>query len=79
VLAQLGQVSRSRLSQITNLLCLAPQIQEEILFMRQEEAERLRISELSIRKLSAILEWAEQRAQWKRLLHSQLGSSPPIA
>jgi len=79
VLAQLGQVSRSRLSQITNLLCLSPQIQEEILFLRQEEAERLRISELSIRKLSAILEWGEQRAQWKRLLHSQLGSSPPIA
>jgi hypothetical protein len=79
VLAQLGEVSRSRLSQITNMLSLAPEIQEEILFLRQEEAERLHISELSIRKLSGILEWGEQRAHWKRLRLSLAGPSPPIA
>jgi DNA invertase Pin-like site-specific DNA recombinase len=67
VIAQLGQVSRSRVTQVTNLLNLAPDIQEEILFLRSEEAERLRISELSVRKLSAILEWGEQRAHWRRL------------
>jgi hypothetical protein len=67
VLAQLGQVSRSRVTQMTNLLNLAPDIQEEILFLRPEEAERLRISELSVRKLSVILEWGEQRAHWRRL------------
>jgi len=67
VLAQLGQVSRSRLTQVGNLLNLAPDIQEEILFLRTEEAEQLRISEASVRKLSAILEWGEQRAHWRRL------------
>jgi len=67
VMAQLGQVSRSRFTQVTNLLNLAPDIQEEILFLRSEEAERLRISELSVRKLSAILEWGEQRVHWRRL------------
>ncbi|HYM05831.1 MAG TPA: recombinase family protein [Terriglobales bacterium] len=67
VMAELGQVSRSRVTQVTNLLNLAPDIQEEILFLRPEEAERLRISELSIRKLSARLEWGEQRAHWRRL------------
>jgi DNA invertase Pin-like site-specific DNA recombinase len=67
VMAQLGQVSRSRVTQVTNLLNLAPDIQEEILFLRSEEAERLRISELSVRKLSALLEWGEQRAHWRRL------------
>ena len=72
VMAQLGQVSRSRVTQVTNLLNLAPDIQEEILFLRPEEAERLRISELSVRKLSAILEWGEQRARWRRLRHSTL-------
>ena len=72
VMAQLGQVSRSRVTQVTNLLNLAPDIQEEILFLRPEEAERLRISELSVRKLSAILEWGEQRARWTRLRHSPL-------
>jgi DNA invertase Pin-like site-specific DNA recombinase len=70
VMAQLGQVSRSRVTQVTNLLNLAPDIQEEILFLRPEEAERLCISELSVRKLSAILEWGEQRAQWRRLRQS---------
>jgi len=67
VMAQLGQVSRSRVTQVTNLLNLAPDIQEEILFLRSEEAERLRICELSVRKLSAILDWGEQRAHWRRL------------
>ena len=67
VLAQLGQVSRSRVSQMTNLLSLAPDIQEEILFLRPDEAKRLRISEPSVRKLSAILDWGEQRAHWRRL------------
>ena len=67
VMAELGQVSRSRVSQVTNLLNLAPDIQEEILFLRPEEAERLHTSELSVRKLSGILEWGEQRAHWRRL------------
>jgi DNA invertase Pin-like site-specific DNA recombinase len=67
VMAELGQVSRSRVTQVTNLLNLAPDIQEEILFLQPEEAEGLRISELSVRKLSAILAWGEQRAQWRRL------------
>ena len=67
VLAQLGQVSRSRVTQMTSMLSLAPDIQEEILFLRVEEAKRLRISEPSVRKLSAILDWGEQRAHWRRL------------
>jgi site-specific DNA recombinase len=67
VLAQLGQVSRSRITQMTGLLNLAPDIQEEILFMRPEEARQLRISEPAIRKLTATLFWNEQRAQWRRL------------
>jgi DNA invertase Pin-like site-specific DNA recombinase len=67
VLAQLGQVSRSRVTQITNLLSLAPDIQEQILFLRPEEAKQLRLSEPSVRKLSALLDWGEQRAYWNRL------------
>ena len=67
VLAQLGRVSRSRVSQMTNLLSLAPDIQEEILFLQVDEAKRLRISEPLVRQLSAILDWGEQRAWWRRL------------
>jgi DNA invertase Pin-like site-specific DNA recombinase len=67
VLAELGQVSRARVSQMMNLLSLAPDIQEEILFLTPVEAKRLRLSEPAVRKLSAILDWVEQRAQWSRL------------
>ena len=67
LLARLGQVSRSRITQMTNLLNLAPDIQEEILFLRLEEAERWRICEQSLRKLSATLHWNQQREQWRNL------------
>ena len=67
VLAQLGRVSRSRITQMTGLLNLAPDIQEEILFLRPEEARQLRISEPAVRKLSATLMWDKQREQWRRL------------
>jgi DNA invertase Pin-like site-specific DNA recombinase len=68
VLAQLGRVSRARVTQMTSLLNLAPDIQEEILFLRPEEAERLGISEPSLRKLTATLLWNKQREQWRSLL-----------
>jgi hypothetical protein len=39
-LARLGQVSRARITQIMNLLNLAPDIQEPILFSTQRPAEQ---------------------------------------
>lgn len=66
-LAQVGQVSRSRVTQMTSLLNLAPDIQEEILFLRPEEAKQFRISEPSVRRLTATLLWSQQRAQWGNL------------
>lgn len=66
-LAQIGQVSRSRITQMTGLLNLAPDIQEEILFIHPVEAERYRISEPSLRKMTATLLWSQQREQWKAL------------
>jgi DNA invertase Pin-like site-specific DNA recombinase len=66
-LAQLAQVSRSRITQMTGLLNLAPDIQEEILFLRSEEAQQFRISEPAVRKLSATMLWSRQREQWRSL------------
>jgi hypothetical protein len=66
-LAQVGRVSRSRVTQMTSLLNLAPDIQEEILFLRVEEAAQFRISEPSLRKLTATLLWNQQREQWRNL------------
>jgi hypothetical protein len=39
-LARLGHVTRARLTQIMNLLCLAPDIQEELLFLSVTERGR---------------------------------------
>jgi DNA invertase Pin-like site-specific DNA recombinase len=67
VLAAIGQVSRSRLTQVMNLLNLAPDIQEQILFLTWETAEQRGIHERSVRQLSSQLSWAEQRARWQVL------------
>lgn len=39
-LARLGHVTRARLTQIMNLLCLAPDLQEQILFLPVTERGR---------------------------------------
>jgi DNA invertase Pin-like site-specific DNA recombinase len=67
MLAQLGRVSRSRVTQIMNLRNLAPDIQEQILFLKADTAERQGICEKSIRRLSSLLLWNEQRAHWNAL------------
>src|SRR5713101_2285025 len=68
VLAAIGQVSRSRLTQVMNLLNLAPDIQEQILFLTWETAEQRGIHERSVRQLSSQLSWTEQRARWQILI-----------
>jgi hypothetical protein len=60
----------SRVAQMTALLNLAPNIQEEILFLPAAEALQLRISEPSLRKLTATLLWIQQREHWKNLRRS---------
>jgi DNA invertase Pin-like site-specific DNA recombinase len=67
VLAELGRISQPRLTQIMNLRNLAPDIQEQILFLTSCEAEQCQICERSIRRLSSLLHWKEQRAQWLAL------------
>ena len=68
VLAALGRVSRSRLTQVMNLLNLAPDIQEQILFLTWETAEQCGIHERSVRQLSSQLSWIKQRARWQVLI-----------
>lgn len=67
-LAEVGHISRARVSQLMSLLNLAPDIQEEILFLRPEEAGLHRISESRLRKLTSTLSWHEQRQRWRGML-----------
>ena len=59
-LARLGFVTRARITQIMNLLNLAPDIQEEVLQAAPFSAGA-RLSEREVRKVTVIVEWRQQR------------------
>ncbi len=69
-LAQVALISRSRITQMKSLLNLAPDIQEETLFLPAAETEQFRISEPTLRKVTATLLWNQQREQWRSLRRS---------
>lgn len=66
-LARLGYVTRARLTQIMNLLLLAPDIQEEILAQESIEAGKAMISERHLRHLVGYPSWQQQRSAWTTL------------
>jgi len=59
--ARLGHVSRARITQIANLLNLAPDIQEAILFLPAVERGKDPITERDLRPIVAIADWKTQR------------------
>src|ERR1700686_2409394 len=59
-LARLGCLTRERMSQIMELVWLAPAIQQEILEFPPTGAARFPISELAARKVANTLSWSEQ-------------------
>ncbi len=63
-LAELGHVTRARITQIMNLLHLAPDIQEAILGLSRVNAGRDPIQERDLRRVVAEADWANQRARW---------------
>jgi hypothetical protein len=63
-LAQLGQVSRARITQIMNLLLLAPDIQEAILFLPPTRQGRDPIRLAQLQPITLCLDWTEQRRRW---------------
>ena len=73
-LARLGQVTRARMSQIMDLLCLAPDIQEEILFLPRTVNGRDPITEQDLRPIAAIVDWHAQREAWRRLFQRRYAS-----
>jgi hypothetical protein len=60
-LARLGHVSRARVTQIMNLLNLAPDLQEAILFLPRVDCGRDPLKEWQVRPVAAEVLWAEQR------------------
>ena len=66
-IARLGYVTRARLTQIMNLLLLAPDIQEEILAQESIKAGKVMISERHLRHLVVYPSWQQQRSAWTAL------------
>jgi len=65
-LAKLGHVTRARLSQIASLLGLAPDLQEEILFLPRTLKGRDPIQLRHLLPIAAIPDWRKQRIRWSR-------------
>jgi hypothetical protein len=63
-LASLGHISRPRVSQIMNLMLLAPDIQEQILFLPPVASGDDPITERQLRPIVAQSDWHQQRHMW---------------
>jgi hypothetical protein len=64
-IARLGYITRARATQVMNLLHLAPDIQERLLFL-SETAASARITERDLRMIAAAVYWKEQRKLWRQ-------------
>jgi hypothetical protein len=62
-LARLGQVSRARMTQIMRLLNLAPDIQEQILFLPLVRG----LNERNLRTIVSRVDWHEQRRLFQKI------------
>jgi hypothetical protein len=66
-LADLGHVSRARISQIMLLRQLAPDIQEEILFLPPVPGSGRAIQMWQVLPIAVLLDWSAQRRRWRAL------------
>ena len=63
-LARLGNVTRARITQIMNLLMLAPEIQEEILFLARVEEGRDEVLLRALQPVAGLIDWTTQLRSW---------------
>jgi hypothetical protein len=67
-IARLGHVTRARVSQVMNLLYLAPDLQEAVLFLPRTLRGRDPIPLWRLLPIAATPDWRQQRRLWARLL-----------
>ena len=66
-IARLMKVTRARVTQIMNLLYLAPDIQEELLFLTAQSERMGPASMKRTRRIVAEADWEKQRQLWRAL------------
>jgi hypothetical protein len=67
-LAALGHVTRARICQILNLIHLAPDIQEALLFLPPTVRGRDPIILADLMPIAAAFDWRKQRRLWRKLV-----------
>ena len=77
--ARLGRVSRARMSQILALLHLAPDLQEQLLFLQRPSRGRTAPVLRQVLHVAAALDWDEQRRRWRRLQRANRQHRPTMA
>lgn len=75
-LARLALVTQPRMTQIMNLLHLAPDIQEQILFLPTVMSGNDPIHEKMLRPVVAEMSWRRQRQMWSCVQSSQTSQTP---
>jgi hypothetical protein len=75
-LARLGHVTRARVTQVMNLLNLAPDLQEQLLFLPPVTSGRDPLRERQVRPVAAEMDWREQRQMWRRLSNARARRRP---
>ena len=66
-LAEIGRISQPRMTQIMSLLNLAPDIQEELLYLPEVMLGKATIHEKLLRPLTREMDWRVQRRMWARI------------
>ena len=67
-LADLGHVTRARVSQIMNLTNLAPDIQEALMFLPRTVRGRDPIHLRMLQPIAGVIDWQRQRRLWRELV-----------
>lgn len=76
-IARHGHVTRARVTQLMNLLNLAPRVQEEILFLPPVERGRDPIREWQIRPITLVPDWRKQWRMWRALCKKSEAPTDP--
>jgi hypothetical protein len=70
-IATLGHVTRARISQVMNLLNLAPDVLEEVLHLPRTHRRRDPIHLRQLQPIAMTYDWGKQRRQWRDLCRQQ--------
>jgi hypothetical protein len=77
--ARLGHISRARLSQIMRLINLAPDLQEQVLFLQHPRRGRAPWALRQVLRVAAVLDWQEQRRRWRQLRRAIHDRAPAVS